>query len=209
VRENKFAVIILAAGLSTRFPGNKLLQRIKGKPLIVHTVEKFLTAGMDKIIIVLGKDAEKIFAAIAEGVSEEELSKIFFAYNSGYAVGGMSSSIKTGMKIVLPGESVMVHPADVPFIKPASIEMVARAHLSSDLPITVACYNGRHAHPIVFKPELHEEIMGISEEGRGLKSLVAKYREKMLCVETGDPGTLRDVDTPEDLKKAVDEFNLE
>lgn len=208
MKESKFAVILLAGGLSTRFPGNKLLYKVKEKPIIVHTIEKFISAGMDKIIVVLGKDASKIFESIASELGEEGLSKVFFAFNLNYATGGMSSSIKTGMKIVLPDENVMIHPADVPFVKPSSIEAVARAHISSDLPITVACYNGRHAHPIAFKPSLHGELMSITEEGRGLKSVVGRYKEKILCIETGDPGTLRDIDTPEDLKKAIEELGL-
>jgi molybdenum cofactor cytidylyltransferase len=206
---SKFAVIILAGGLSTRFPGNKMLHLVGGKPLIVHTVEKFISAGMDKIVVVFGKDAPRVFEALASEISGEELSKLFFTFNLNYAAGGMSSSIKTGMKIVLPDENVVIHPADVPFLKPSSIEKVVQSHVSSDLPITVACYNGRHAHPILFKPEMREELMGITEEGRGLKSIVGKYRDKILCVETGDPGTLRDIDTPEDLESALKSFGSE
>ncbi|MEM0021327.1 MAG: nucleotidyltransferase family protein [Fervidicoccaceae archaeon] len=204
--ESSIAAIILAGGLSTRFPGNKLLYEVNRRPIILHTVEKFIASGLEKIIVVLGRDHERVFSAIVNGVHQDDLSRVYFAFNSSYASGGMSSSIKVGMRIVNQGESVLIHPGDVPFIRPASIKKTIQSHLLSSMPITVACFNGRHAHPIIFKPELQNEIKGISEAGRGLKSVVEKYRDRILCVETGDPGTLRDIDTPEDLENALKEL---
>jgi len=205
VSECEFASIILAAGMSTRFQGNKLLYKVKGRPLVVHTIEKFVAADMEKIIVVLGRDAKDFYNAIADNLSEEDLSKLLFAFNPNYRTGGMSSSIKVGMRAILPNENVIIHPGDVPFTKVESIKKVVQSHCLSPLPITVACYNGRHAHPIIFKPDMRNELLGISEEGRGLKSVVEKYRNNILCVETGDPGTLRDIDTVEDLESALHE----
>ncbi len=193
--------ITVAAGLSTRFPGNKLLYNLEGKPLVSWTVNKLLNAGVDKLVVVLGNRAVDIMKAVLDNAVDP--SRIFFAYNPEYATSGMSSSIKAGLKLVCEGEHILIHPADIPCLRTSSIRKVIEAHYSSTNPITVACYNGRKSHPIIFKPHLLSDLKSIREETFGLKSVVNKYREQILCVETRDPGTLRDIDTPEDLELCI------
>ena len=59
-------IVILAAGMSTRFPGNKLLYEVNGKPLIRHIVESALESKADEVIVVLGHEIEKISAKIED-----------------------------------------------------------------------------------------------------------------------------------------------
>jgi molybdenum cofactor cytidylyltransferase len=199
--EYKVTAIVLAAGMSTRFPGDKLLYNLGGKPLIVWTVSKIIKAGISKIVVVLGHRAEDVFTTINNWVGEEDKGKIAYIYNPLYREGGMSSSIKTGLKLVCGDEHILIHPGDIPCLRTESITRVVESGIHSNSPITVAAYNGRNSHPIMFKPYLLKELYEIGEETRGLKGIVNKYREKMNVVETGDPGTLRDIDRPEDLSQ--------
>ena len=49
------SAILLAAGKSKRMEGeNKLVKKIKGTPLIKHSVKNILNSSVDEIIIVLG-----------------------------------------------------------------------------------------------------------------------------------------------------------
>lgn len=196
------SLIITAAGASTRFPGNKLLFEVNGSPIILLTIEKMLKLDFKKIIVVLGRDADKVFKTIVEGVKDrEQMKKLFFVVNREYEKTGMSDSIKLALNLICDGENIAIHPADVPFFKEVSVKNVLE-NISKGYPITVACYNGRKAHPIIFRSDLLPELKNISEEKRGLKELVSKYKDQLLCVETGDPGTLRDIDTIEDIEEA-------
>ncbi len=194
--ENIVAVVV-AAGLSSRFPGNKLLYEIGGKPLIALTVSRILEAGVGRVVVVLGHQASRVFEAIINNV--QDTMRLVFVYNKDFAEGGMSSSVKTGIRVVPKDLHIMVHPGDVPFLKAETIRRVAEIHLKEKNLITVACYKGRGGHPIIFSPLLREELENIKEETFGLKEVVSRHRDEIRRVETDDPGVLRDVDYPEDI----------
>ncbi|MCC6047557.1 MAG: NTP transferase domain-containing protein, partial [Desulfurococcaceae archaeon] len=64
--------LILAAGLSTRFPGNKLLHivedRLVGRDSIVRVVtKKFLNCGcFDEVVVVVGYEFAKIIDVLKD-----------------------------------------------------------------------------------------------------------------------------------------------
>ncbi len=189
--------VVVAAGLSSRFPGNKLLYEIRGKPIISITVSKILEAGVGRVVVVLGHQASKVFEALINNIQDP--TKLIFVYNKDFAGGGMSSSVRTGIRVVPEHLHIMVHPGDVPFLKANTIRKVAKLHLEESNLITVACYKGRGGHPIIFSPALRGELENIKEETFGLKEVVLRHRKEIRRVETGDPGVLRDVDYPEDV----------
>jgi len=195
-RKSKIALIILAAGKSTRFPGNKLLAKINGEFMIEKIVKTALSSKVYRILIVTGYEAEKIKQLIEEMKDE----RIQIVYNPKYEE-GQSSSVKTGVKKVIEeADAVMIHPADVPFITPEDIDRLIEVFEITNAAIIVASYRGRHGHPILFSSKLFSEIMEITEEKHGLKELVEKYREEIVEVESSQYTTI-DIDTPEELKK--------
>ena len=196
--DDKVSAIILAAGLSTRFPGDKMLYKLKGKPMISWSTNKVLKAGVNKAVVVVGHRYMDVVKAVVENTVDT--NKIVFVYNKNYMEGGMSSSIKKGLNILCPGEHILIHPGDIPCVKTGSIKKVLREGLKWKAPITVAAYNGRHSHPIMFNSKMINELKNIGEETHGLKGIVKKYWSKIRVVETGDPGTLRDIDSPGDIE---------
>ncbi|KKQ72137.1 MAG: hypothetical protein UT33_C0005G0058 [Candidatus Peregrinibacteria bacterium GW2011_GWC2_39_14] len=61
--------IILAGGKSTRFGSDKPLQMISDKPMIMHSVDAFLQAKVDKIIVVANtENAQKIKKLVPKSV---------------------------------------------------------------------------------------------------------------------------------------------
>ncbi len=53
------SALITAAGSSARYGKNKMLEPIKGKPLIIRTLERFLACGEIDEIIVTARGADK------------------------------------------------------------------------------------------------------------------------------------------------------
>lgn len=195
------ACIVPAAGVSSRFPWNKLLYGSE-KPLITQTLDNILNSALvSRIIVVTGYRSNEIEEAIRRYI---DTGKIRITHNPNYNA-GMSSSIKRGLETLRSElgllRGIMVNPADAAWIHPGIYDYVSIKFLESGKKIAVATYQGRRGHPIIFSPSIFNELEAISEETRGLKSVVNKYWYDTILVETGYPGVLLDLDTVLDLNR--------
>ncbi len=192
--------VIPAAGLSKRFPGNKLVFRWNGKSVIRWTVENVLSSSIDRVVVVLGYEADRI-RSILNGLN------IDFVYNPDYGI-GMSSSIKQGVKHVIEKygkqvEALVITPGDAAWIPPEVYDYVIEAfrEYRGRKLVFVAAYNGRRGHPILFDAKLIPEILSINEETRGLKRITRKYYWDTMIIELPYPGIILDLDTYNDLNR--------
>ncbi|MEM0084155.1 MAG: nucleotidyltransferase family protein [Candidatus Methanomethylicia archaeon] len=193
------AAIILAAGHSKRFGRNKLLEPINGKPMIKWTIETALKSNVGKVVIVLGFEAERIYEVIKDLPCEKIV-------NPKYEL-GMSTSVKCGVeKVMDKNEAVLIIPGDCPFIDENTIKNIIDRYRETKAPIIIATYQGRRGHPILISKELYQEVMNISEEKMGLKEVVRKHEGEIVHVETDNMGVIIDIDTPEDLEKAIEKL---
>jgi len=195
------ACIVPAAGVSSRFPWNKLLYGSE-KPLITQTLDNILNSALvSRIMVVTGYRSNEIEEAIRGYI---DAGKIWITHNPNYNA-GMSSSIKRGLEALRSElgllRGIMINPADAAWIHPGIYDYVSIKFLESDKKIAVATYQGRRGHPIIFSTSIFNELEAISEETRGLKSVVNKYWYDTLLVETGYPGVLLDLDTVLDLNR--------
>jgi molybdenum cofactor cytidylyltransferase len=189
------ALIVLAAGKSTRMEGhNKLLAEIQGKPMIRRVVEAAIRSKVDEIIVVLGWDEARVREVLAGLRCRLVVNKDFEK--------GQSSSLKTGLNEVnLDTSAVLVLPGDIAEIDYGSIDKVVNSYILNDGTILVAAHNGRHGHPILIDRKLFKDVAQISEETSGLKSVIKNHENEIRLVEVGTDNILRDVDTPEDLRR--------
>jgi len=173
---------------------NKLLAKIQGLPMIRGVVQTALKSKADEVIVVLGWEEEKIRKAL-EGLPSR------FVVNRNYEM-GQSSSVKAGVaEASASADAVLILPGDVAMIDAQSIDQVIEKYNQTKPMIVVAGYKGRHGHPILFDKQLFPEIAQINEANFGLKAVVKKHEEEISLIETGSQYVLRDVDTPEDLKR--------
>lgn len=114
--------IIVAAGSGSRFGSDKPKQfvEINGKPLIVHTIERFQAApSIDKIVLVLSADAIQEFSPDS---SLTKLSKV--------VAGGVTRarSVLAGLEAAVGCDLVAVHDGARPLVSVEEIERtVAKA----------------------------------------------------------------------------------
>ena len=111
--------ILLAAGESKRLKKeNKLIKIYKKKSLINHVIESLIKSKVNKIIIVIGYESEKLKKIIAKN------KKIKFIKNSKYSK-GISSSIKVGLKkISKKDKGFIIVQSDMPFIKSSILNRI-------------------------------------------------------------------------------------
>lgn len=107
--------IIVAAGSGTRFGGDRPKQflEIHGKPLLIHTLEKFENcAAIDEIVLVLSAGEIEDFRARAEKFNLKKLKKI--------VAGGKTraASVFNGLQAIenRKAEIVAVHDGARPFV---------------------------------------------------------------------------------------------
>ncbi|MCD6324648.1 MAG: nucleotidyltransferase family protein [Desulfurococcales archaeon] len=195
--------VILAAGKSTRFPGNKMLRRVRlagvEAPIIRHTVRKFMESGVfDDVVVVVGHRKGEVMDAVG-------LPDVKYAVSLNYEV-GMSESVKAGVSAVMRySDAVAIHPGDVPFILKSTLRELVRVaseeFSSTDRFVVIPKYRPfmKGGHPLIIGRGLLPYVLEIGEETRGLKGFLARFRHLVRYVCTDDLGVLADVDTPEDL----------
>ncbi|MBI4258721.1 MAG: nucleotidyltransferase family protein [Thaumarchaeota archaeon] len=189
-------VVILAAGLSTRFGRNKLLEKVKGISMIRRVVSEASSSKADVTVVVLGHQAAEIRRAL-KGLPCR------FVRNDDY-MEGQSSSVKTGVKVLADKvDAIIVLPGDVALVIRAAIDAVIDDYLKSRSLIVTASHRGKTGHPILFDKALFPEMTRIDEANHGLKAVLNGHKDQVHKVEVGFEGVLHDIDTWEDFKKHV------
>ncbi len=188
--------LVLAAGESKRFPGNKLLYEIKPNVSIIECLLKSIIASkIDQTIIVLGHEAEIIEKRI-EYLLSNSVSTIF---NNDYKEGGMSSSIRRGIELVLDNEAILVTPGDIPLISSNVFNFILDCFNLYRPNIIIPTYNNYKGHPILISSKLFQELRKISEEKHGLKEIIDHHWNEIYFLSTNSKGILRDIDSIDDI----------
>lgn len=192
--------LVLAAGLSTRLSANKnkLLCLWQGRPIIRHTVKNIRASAVSKIIVVVGHQAEGVMAAL-------EGQAVDFVRNDNPAA-GMSGSLIAGLQSINEGEcpdGVMVCLGDMPLIKPVTVSALIQRFSESPKPcIWRPAYKGTAGHPVVFSPELLDDLSAIQGD-KGAKEIVEGSSHLVRHLPVDDEGVLFDVDTDYALYRLV------
>ena len=190
------AIVILAAGTSSRMGDNKLLQKWRGKPLLAYAVEtaaEVKRAGIvDFVVGVTGRDGDdtgKLFCNAADVV----------VHNDDYA-SGMSSSLRCGLS-ALPARcaAVLVMLGDMPLVKFDDVAAVVNVwrQYNDEVDVAVAAHNGKRGNPVLFSARLFAKVKEL-EGDTGARALFGGYNVRE--VETG-AGVLFDIDMREQLEQ--------
>ncbi|MGC4190451.1 MAG: nucleotidyltransferase family protein [Thermomicrobiales bacterium] len=184
--------IILAAGASTRLGRPKQLLDLGGKPVIVHVVERALSASLDGAMVVTGGAGE----AVAEAVAPYPVRLV---PNPAYRE-GQSTSLIAGLN-ALPADvdAVVVLLGDQPGIDPADIDAVAarrRDVLMPVPPVVMTAYGSQRSHPILFGREVFPELLAISGD-QGGRDVIRARASDVVAIASVHPEPPLDLDTEE------------
>jgi molybdenum cofactor cytidylyltransferase len=198
----KTAGIILAAGASVRMGSTKQLLPAGGGILLELALNAALESDLDKVILVLGHQAEEIQWALKQAFQHPKLEATM---NSQYKQ-GISSSIRAGLSKAKNFDHVMILLGDMPHIKSSLINILLHQYLDSRLPIGAIEVNAKRSHPVIFSRKLYAELERVRGDV-GAKSLFEKYSDQLCLVEPEDYYDDRDIDTQKDFREFKD--NLE
>lgn len=187
------AAIILAAGMSSRMGGNKLLAAIGGTPMIRRVAAASLAAGMfAPVTVVLGHQREAVRGALA-GLP------LAFVDNPDFAA-GLSTSLKRGIaSLPESAEGALVLLGDMPLIGPDILTRLAAAFdPGAGRAICVPVCRGRRGNPVLLGRRFFPEIARLSGDS-GARDLIRAHADCLAEIEMRDPAIFLDIDTPEAL----------
>jgi len=188
------AGIVLAAGRSTRMgAGNKLLQEVRGKPLVRHAVEAQIASRAAPVIVVTGHQQDEVRAALA-GLD------VTFVHNPAFTE-GLAGSLKAGLA-ALPkeGPGVVVSLGDMPNVTAGVIDRLAQAFADRPDALAVApTLLGQRGNPVLLARKLFPEVAKLDGD-QGARRLLDAAGDAVEEIALDDPAVALDIDTPEALR---------
>ena len=185
----RVVAILLAAGSSTRFGGEKLLVPWRGRPLYEHALDALLASPAVVETIVVVQPGFPVPPA---------LPRCRFVINPDHAE-GMGSSLRAGVRAA-PGDAdaYLVALADMPGITPALIASLVTCHAAAGKPIVVPVCGGRRGHPVMIAAGLRDPLLAVTGDV-GAREIIGAHPEWIGEFETDDAAVFFDVDLPADL----------
>lgn len=193
-----FGAIILAAGLSTRMRQNKVLLPWRdGRPIVAHVAAQYANAGIDPVVVVTGRDASEVRAAVAD-------LPVRCIHNPEFASGEMLSSLKVGLGALPDGlAATFIQPADMPLVPQAVIRELADAREPG---WNVAPrFEGQRGHPVLLDRDYWQAMLALPADARP-RDVLRGSRLRLVDVE--DAGVLLDLDTREAYERALESARL-
>ncbi|MHC4839993.1 MAG: nucleotidyltransferase family protein [Planctomycetota bacterium] len=196
--DTKVALVVLAAGDSTRMGNPKALLDWHGKPLLRHVLDMAGLAGCARKIVVLGRDNESIQRSV-------DLSDTEVAINDN-PDDGQISSLKIGLAALdYSVDCVACWPVDCPLILPADVTGLVDSYVEkrhSRQRIFIPTHKGQRGHPMLIDSCLRPDVLNLPNE-KTARDLIDALKNFVTEVPSDNLGVLVDVDTPEEYQKAL------
>ncbi|HEY7832202.1 MAG TPA: nucleotidyltransferase family protein [Ktedonobacterales bacterium] len=180
------AVIVLAAGRSSRMGTMKLVLPLGGRPVIAHVVAAALETPLRPVVVVLGHQAEQVRAALPDG----ELAVV---ENPAYAA-GQSTSLHAGLT-ALPASATgaIILLGDQPLITAIQIARFAAVVQVTAAPIAATTYGGQRGNPVYFARALFPELRTVTGDEGG-RAVIMRHWQDVALVDMDDPDAALDLD---------------
>jgi molybdenum cofactor cytidylyltransferase len=187
----EIAIVVLAAGGSTRMGRPKQLLQFKAKSLVRRAAETAIEAGGDPVVVVTGNAAEQV-------VAELRNLKVHVALNPSWDR-GMGSSIRVGVETALKlrstADALIITLCDQPGISSRILRELVQAHIETGKPLCAAAFGETVSPPVLFGREFFDELLSLPDEA-GAKQILLKHSSQLCHVNC--PEAACDVDTPSD-----------
>lgn len=196
----KITAIILASGFSKRFKGNKLLTVYRGKPMVMHIMEKVARQTFYEMIVV--SQYEEVLNLVNDITDFRCHTK---SIKNDHPEVGVSESIRLGIKSCNPCDAYMFFVGDAPHIEEETIQKMVKRYKTLEAKETaILCpyYNGDRGNPVIFGKSYEKELMALKGDEGG-KQIIRQYPERVIRYEVGDGKELLDIDTQQDLNQLL------
>lgn len=185
------AIVILAAGQSSRLGEAKQLLPYKGKSLLVQAVDTAVATGLRPVVVVLGARNETVGKELKE-------KEVVIALNEEWEE-GMGSSLRCGLKKaqqVDPATNAMIFMVcDQPYVSPDLLLQLIKTSEATGRPIVSSSYGELSGTPALFSSKIFPALLEIKGD-TGARKLIKQYAEEVATIPFPE-GSI-DIDTPSD-----------
>jgi molybdenum cofactor cytidylyltransferase len=185
--------VVLAAGRSSRFGGDKLLAHLDGRPLLQHVLDLAAEVGLEPVVVVVGDEA----ARIEESIAWRGETRV----RNPAPERGLSSSLRLGLsrlaEVAPHAERALVLLGDQPRLAAGQLRALLAVTADNSRPIVVPRYaDGRPGNPVLLERVAWSLAADLSGD-RGMSQLFEARPQLVRHIDL--PGDNPDVDTPADL----------
>lgn len=190
------AIIILAAGISSRMGSPKQLITYKRKSLLRHAVESAMETAMRPVIVVLGAYCDEVKKEI-QGLNVELIENREWQE-------GMASSLRCGLaavqKMSNDVDGIIFMVCDQPFVTKSLLNSLLHAQNKTGFPIVASSYEGNVGTPALFHKSLFPKLMDLKGD-TGARKLMRQHESLVATV--AFPKGIIDIDTKADYEALV------
>lgn len=182
------AAIVPAAGASTRMGQPKLLLPWGATTVLESTIAALREGGAETVIVVRAADGPLSDWTPPPGVQctvNADPSR------------GMLSSVLAGLSALGTPDPLLVCPADLPALRASTVAALLAAYRREG-DIVVPRHGRRRGHPLLIAPSWQARIRELADHEGGLRRILELAADAVHELPVDDPGSIRDVDTPEE-----------
>lgn len=190
------ALIILAAGGSTRLGRPKQQLMFRGSTLLERIVQAGLDSQCNRLLLVLGANDPGL-------IPERVPRQVEILFNSNWKK-GMASSIKVGLQQLLAEnipDQIIITVCDQPYVDSKLINDLISQQQKTKKTIIASSYQHTLGVPALFDRSLFPELMGLTGPS-GAKKIINQYPREVTPVSF--PLGHIDIDTVEDYRELLD-----
>ena len=179
----KLGCVVMAAGSAKRFGANKLTAQLRGRQLILRSLEAVPPEAFDQVVVVtqypeiMRIAAEFHFAAIRNDQPEA----------------GLSRTIHLGLTALRDCGGVLFQVSDQPLLRRESVLALTEQWRRRPEGIAALGHGGVRGNPCIFPSALFPELMALSGD-RGGSTVIRRHEDLLTLVEV-PAEELYDVDT--------------
>jgi len=181
--------LLLAAGASRRFGADKLAHALPHGVAVAVQAARHLRSEIDRVVAVVRPGADATARALAAEGCEVVVCED--------ADAGMGASLACGVRAAGDAAGYLVALADMPFVRPSTIAAVRDA-LAGGALLARPYFRTRQGHPVGIAARFRAELETLRGDA-GARDLLDAHAAELVKLPVGDPGAIRDIDTPADV----------
>lgn len=185
--------ILLAAGNSLRFGGDKRLHAIDGRSMLQHTIAAIVGAVNSVTVVVKHSDRNNLPKLLGNFFTDSRIRTLLLDYPEA----GIGSNLAVAVKSVSgKTDGVLVMLADMPYVQSKTVHAIVDAFCSERIIVPVCMDSDgrqRNGHPVMFARCFFQELE-LLQGDTGARSVLQRNTESIIYLSVSDDGIFRDVD---------------